>query len=116
MPEIDDQGRSKFMIPYEDIDDQNWRTELPKPVDKYDWISFEKIGKAVSYPGPEEHERLRFKDYDGLKYDVTLLHIDCMELFAYYNQRMIGALIRCTKSSLENLKEHSRTFTYDDET
>ena len=44
------------------------------------------------------------KDYDGLKYDITLLHIDCVELFAYYNHKIIRALVKCTKSSLEKLK------------
>lgn len=108
--DVDDHGRRKFQLPYSQIDETNWRIENPKPIDKYDWISFEKIYKAVSFPAPEEQDKMRFKDYDGLKYDVTLLHIDAMELFAYYNQRMIAALVRCTKTSLEHLKDRSRTF------
>lgn len=48
-----------------------------------------------------------FKDYDGLKYDVTQLHNDCVELFAYYNHRIISVLVKCTKNSLEKLKNRS---------
>lgn len=48
-----------------------------------------------------------FKDYDGLKYDVTQLHNDCTELFAYFNHRIIAVLVKCTKTSLEKLKNRT---------
>lgn len=105
--EVDEYGRRKFMLPPEQIDESNWRVEHPKPIDKYDWISFEKISKVVSFPSAEDMEVLVFKDWDVLKLDVTLLHIDCMELFAYYNQRFMSSLIRCTRSSMEELRDRS---------
>lgn len=103
--DIDDYGKRKYQLAPEQIDDTNWRYEIVKPINKYDWINFEKIFKAVAFPSPEDLEMLVFKDYDGLKYDVTLLHIDCMELFAYYNNKFLLALIRCTKNSLEMLSD-----------
>lgn len=61
----------------------------------------------MSYASPEDNEVLCFSDYDGLKYDVNLLHIDCVELFAYYNQRMISSLVKATKKSMEMLKNRA---------
>lgn len=105
--DIDDQGKRRYQLPADEITDSNWRYEIPKPISKYDWLSFEKIYKAVAYPSPEDLAVLVFKDYDGLKYDVNLLHIDCMELFAYYNNKFLLALIRCTKNSLEALSDRT---------
>lgn len=45
-----------------------------------------------------------FQDYTGLNYDVTLLHIDCMELFAYFNHRIIAVFVRMVKTALEKLR------------
>lgn len=98
----------KFALPMNEWTDRNRRNEELKPIDKYDWLSFEKIYKAVGYASPEDNVVLCFKEYDGLNYDVTLLHIDCVELFAHYNHQMITALTRCTKRSMENLKARSR--------
>lgn len=105
IPDYDDSG--KFQLPRDMINKENWRVEETKPIDKYDWLSFEKLYKAVGYATPEENEQLCFKEYDGFKYDVTLLHIDCVELFAYYNHKCIAALAKCTKRSMELLKRRS---------
>lgn len=106
IPDYEEES-GKFQLPPEKITEINWRAEEIKPIDKYDWLSFEKLYKVVSFASPEENEILCFKDYDGLKYNVTLLHIDCVELFAYYNQRMISALAKSTIASMALLKERS---------
>ena len=105
VPFKDDSG--KFQLPHSMITDDNWRLEEYKPIDKYDWISFEKLYKAVGYPPQDVHVKLCFKEYDGLKYDVILLHIDCVELFAFYNHKIVAALVKCTKKGLESLKKRS---------
>jgi dynein heavy chain, axonemal len=105
VPTWDDSG--KFQLPPNQITTDNWRVEEFKPIDKYDWLSFGKLYKAVGYASPEENEKLVFEEYDGLKYDVTLLHIDCVELFAYYNHKIIAALAKCTKRSMEMLKQRA---------
>lgn len=105
IPDYDDSG--KFQLPRNKITDVNWRAEETKPIDKYDWLSFDKLYKAVGYATAEENEVNCFMEYDGLKYDVILLHIDCVELFAYYNHKIIAALARCTKRSMELLKKRS---------
>lgn len=43
------------------IDDSNWRIELKKPVDKYDWIAFDKIFQSVFiYPESERNRVCKF--------------------------------------------------------
>ncbi|XP_055595824.1 dynein axonemal heavy chain 8 [Uranotaenia lowii] len=102
--EFDDRGNRKFQLPLDQINDQNRRHEESLPIDKYDWIIFEKIYKALAYPSPEMHRKALFQDYAGLNYDVTLLHIDCMELFAYFNHRIIAVFVRMVKASLEKIR------------
>ncbi|CRK87169.1 CLUMA_CG000977, isoform A [Clunio marinus] len=97
----------KYQLPLEEINETNWRVEELKPIDVYDWLSFEKLYKSIGFATPEENEILCFKDYDGLNYDVTLLHIDCVELFAYYNHKIISALARTTRLSMELFKKRS---------
>ncbi|EDS37982.1 ciliary dynein heavy chain 5 [Culex quinquefasciatus] len=102
--ETDERGNRKFQLPLEQIDDENRRREEALPIDKYDWISFDKIYKALAYPSVEMHLKSLFQDYTGLNYDVTLLHIDCMELFAYFNHRIIAVFVRMVKTALEKLR------------
>lgn len=97
----------KFKLPLSEIDDNNRRFEELKPINKYDWLSFDKMFSPVGYASPDENEINVFKDYDGLNYDVVLLHIDCVELFAHYNHRMIAVLAKSTKRSMELLKARS---------
>ncbi|XP_062548437.1 dynein axonemal heavy chain 8 [Armigeres subalbatus] len=101
---FDEKGNRKFQLPLDQITDENRRREEVLPIDKYDWISFDKIYKALAYPSPEMHRKALFQDYTGLNYDVTLLHIDCMELFAYFNHRVISIFVRMVKASLEKLR------------
>jgi dynein heavy chain len=102
-----DADSGKFQLPLEEINDRNRRIEEVKPINKYDWISFEKIFKNVGYASPEDNVQLCFNDYDGLNYDVTLLHIDCVELFAHYNHRMIAVFAKSVRRSMELLKVRS---------
>ena len=102
VPYRDDSG--KFRLSKAKINEDNWRFEETKPINKFDWLQFDKIYKPVGYASEEDNLLLCYKDYDGLNYDITLLHIDCVELFAYYNHRMISVLAKCTKKSMEMLK------------
>lgn len=58
---VDENGEQIFSVSTEEINDENWRTELKKPVDKYDWLVFEKIFQSVFiYP---ESERKKLCEY-----------------------------------------------------
>lgn len=48
--ELDESGRRRFQLPLEEQDETNYRTEGLKPIDKFDWIQFDKINNATSYP------------------------------------------------------------------
>jgi dynein heavy chain len=39
------------------------------------------------------------------KVNVKHLHSDCMELFAYFNQKLIDSLVKCTRKTLEMMKK-----------
>lgn len=39
------------------------------------------------------------------KVNITKVHNDCMELFAYFHNKLIEALVKCTKNSLEILRK-----------
>lgn len=43
--------------------------------------------------------------------DLTQFKNDCMDMFAYFFQRSIDALVRATKSSLEALRRRAFAFT-----
>ena len=58
VPEYDDRGKRKFQLPAEMITEENRRSEEQKPIDKYDWISFEKLYKPVAYSEGEVHKEL----------------------------------------------------------
>jgi dynein heavy chain len=105
IPLRDDSG--KFRLPQSMITEENKRSEESKPINKYDWLQFDKIYKPVGYALPDDNLVLCYREYEGLSYDITLLHIDCVELFAYYNHRMVAALSKCTKRSMEMLKARS---------
>ncbi|XP_018342058.1 PREDICTED: dynein heavy chain 8, axonemal [Trachymyrmex septentrionalis] len=74
---------------------------------KYNWMDLEKMYKVGSetrlIQGPFEPgfgyiERTK-------KVKINQVHSDCMELFAYYNNKLIEALVKCTKNSLDLLKK-----------
>lgn len=49
-----------------------------------------------------------FRDYEDLYYGLTQLHNDCMDLFSYFNAQLVTAMIKCTQSSLECLKNRTK--------
>jgi dynein heavy chain, axonemal len=104
IPAVDDVGRRQFQLPLEEQTEENQRAEQKLPIDKYDWIAFDRIYQTVQYPSPREHQLMCFENYSGFHYDVTNLHTDCMELFSYYTNLMMATLVKCTKRSLEAMK------------
>ncbi|XP_076166225.1 dynein heavy chain 8, axonemal kl-3 [Ptiloglossa arizonensis] len=75
---------------------------------KYNWLDLNKVHKNISRikltkgkyePGFAPIERTH-------KVQINRVHNDCMELFAYFNHRLIEALVNCTKNSLESLKKY----------
>ncbi|KAK9298339.1 hypothetical protein QLX08_008257 [Tetragonisca angustula] len=74
---------------------------------KYNWMDPDKIHKHISQtkltkgkyePGFAPIERTR-------KVQINRVHNDCMELFAYFHNKLVEALVKCTKNSLELLKK-----------
>ncbi|XP_035785030.1 dynein heavy chain 8, axonemal-like [Anopheles albimanus] len=104
VPDRDEHGARRYQLPLDQINDSNRRQEELLPTDKYDWLRFDRMDKVPTNPTPEAHLEALFQDYGKLNYDVTLLHIDCMELFAYFNSRMLTVFVRMVRSSLENLR------------
>ncbi|XP_048268511.1 dynein axonemal heavy chain 8 [Bombus terrestris] len=73
---------------------------------KYNWMDPDKIQRHISQtkltkgkyePGFAPIERTR-------KVHINKVHNDCMELFAYFHNKLVEALVKCTKNSLELLK------------
>ncbi|KAF7401630.1 hypothetical protein HZH68_007450 [Vespula germanica] len=72
---------------------------------KYDWMDPEQLTKPVGsvtklISGPYE---TGFAPVSK-SINITQIHNDCMELFAYFNNKIMEALVKCTKSSLELLR------------
>ncbi|XP_076295220.1 dynein heavy chain 8, axonemal kl-3 [Lasioglossum baleicum] len=74
---------------------------------KYNWMDLDKVNKHVSQtkltkekyePGFAPIERTH-------KVQINKVHNDCMELFAYFNNKLVEALVKCTKNSLDLLKK-----------
>lgn len=105
IPLRDESG--KFQVPLGTMTQENRRVEEIKPINKYDWLQFDKIYKPVGYASESDNLILCYRDYEDLNYDITLLHIDCVELFAYYNHRLISVLSKSIKKSMELLKARS---------
>lgn len=51
--DTDDDGQTLLQLPVESHNDSNFREELRKPIDKYDWMSFQKISRQVFFPESE---------------------------------------------------------------
>ncbi|KAL0129655.1 hypothetical protein PUN28_001727 [Cardiocondyla obscurior] len=74
---------------------------------KYSWLDHEKILKQYGSEtrltqGPFEPG---FGHIDRTnKVQIHQVHNDCMEIFACYNNKLIEALVKCTKNSLDLLK------------
>ncbi len=55
--DTDDNGVTLLQLPVSSQNDANYREELRKPIDKYDWISFQKVSRQVFFP---ESERFNY--------------------------------------------------------
>ncbi|XP_076677676.1 dynein heavy chain 8, axonemal kl-3 isoform X2 [Andrena cerasifolii] len=72
----------------------NWMD--PDKVHKH--ISQTKLGKGKYEPGFAPIERT-------YKVQLHKVHQECMDLFAYFNSKLVEALVKCTKNSLKLLKK-----------
>lgn len=55
-------GKRQFQLPKSEITEQNWRAEEWLPIDKFDWLSFEKINRPVLiFPDTEKPVLCKFK-------------------------------------------------------
>ncbi|XP_060520516.1 dynein axonemal heavy chain 8 isoform X2 [Cylas formicarius] len=73
---------------------------------KYNWLDSEKAVRPIA-----STSRLlmssdaAFKEIDrSLSMDLSGAHADCIEMFAYFNMKLVDALIKATKLSLEKVK------------
>lgn len=68
---IDDRGNRIYMLPMNQITDKNRRKEEILPIDKYDWLKFEKIFHPVMvYPESDRSLHCKF-------IFAQLIHINC---------------------------------------
>lgn len=102
--ERDSKGRRNYQLPPDQITEENWKTETFLPINKWDWIRFEKIYRTVYLPSNDICEQMRSKNYEGTKYELYHLHYDAMDLFSFYNMKMINTLVYCSKKSLDLIK------------
>lgn len=102
--EYDYKGRRNFQLPASQLTDENWKHESTLPIDKWDWIRFEKIYRTVYLPSDDICEAMRTKNYETTRYELFHLHYDAMDLFSYYNMKMINTLVYCSKKSLDLIK------------
>lgn len=107
---------------------------------KYDWMDPEKVHKQMGSetrlitgpfePGnfPKNHRcllqifraiRLIKDSIVGFGHvarttavKISQVHNDCMELFAYFNNKLIEALVKCTRNSLDLLKKRAAIMRY----
>ncbi|KAL6445584.1 hypothetical protein ACFW04_000844 [Cataglyphis niger] len=77
---------------------------------KYEWLDLEKIQKQTG----SESKLIQgpFEPGFGLiertnKVKINQVHNDCMELFSYFNNKLVEALVKCTKNSLDLLKKRA---------
>lgn len=104
--QTDSKGRRVFQLPPEKLNDTNWRTEGFLPIDKWDFIQFHKIYRTI-YLAPEDVLRtLQFRNYENIRYELYHLRNDCMDLFSYYNSKIILALVAGSKRSLDFVRQN----------
>ncbi|XP_026846872.1 dynein heavy chain 8, axonemal [Drosophila persimilis] len=104
--QTDSKGRRVFQLPPEKLNDSNWRTEGFLPIDKWDFIQFHKIYRTI-YLAPEDVlKTLQFRNYENIRYELHHLRNDCMDLFSYYNSKIILALVAGSKRSLDFVRQN----------
>ncbi|XP_029675665.1 LOW QUALITY PROTEIN: dynein heavy chain 8, axonemal-like [Formica exsecta] len=75
---------------------------------KYEWMDPEKIQRQAGsenklIQGPFEPGFGHIERTNKVK--INQVHNDCMELFAHFNNKLVEALVKCTKNSLDLLKQ-----------
>lgn len=77
----DENGVSLLQLPTSQQNDVNYREELRKPIDKFDWMSFQKMSRQVFIP---ESERFTHCEHQAFscptacdKYFWILLILEC---------------------------------------
>lgn len=124
---VDRHGDRLFRLPRNEINDDNWKKEFQYPIDKYDWLIFEKIFQQVfQYPESKRSlctiimhnldETLEyysfnifflivFANYEHIEYGIDELHKDCRNLFSYFNSEILDAMVTNVVKSLQHLKQ-----------
>ncbi|KAF5272454.1 hypothetical protein FQR65_LT04922 [Abscondita terminalis] len=73
--------------------------------EKYNWLDSSKVLKQIT-SSANLKEDAAFRDVDvRLLADIDVIHNDCMDLYAYFNSKVIEALVKCTTLTLETLKD-----------
>ncbi|XP_055386175.1 dynein axonemal heavy chain 8 [Condylostylus longicornis] len=116
VPPFDYKGRRVFALPLDQITAMNWKIEGEMPVNKYDWIQFDKINRPVFFPTEENRLTMCSKSFETIRYEYATLRNDCMDIFAYNNSKMITALVQCSKKSLELIKNSILKFDWKQDT
>lgn len=79
----DENNKRKFQLPFnENAAADLMRKEELLPIDKYDWINFEKLYKPVNFPIPKVHRKLCKLLYCSLIIAVKLSLFDLFFLQA----------------------------------
>lgn len=103
----DANGKYRYQLPQDQINESNWRVEEMKPLDKYDWIQFEQILRSVFYPLEDERLSILFQDYEDVYYEWTQLRNDAMNFYSFFHNALIAALVDATKKSLDLLRKRA---------
>lgn len=76
---------------------------------KYNWLDVEKAVKPVGSSSKLlMGDDAAFKEIDrNTPLDLSSIHADCIEMFAFFNMKMTDSLVKCTKASMEQLKRRA---------
>lgn len=58
--DTDENGKTILQLPTSSQNDANFREELRKPIDKFDWMSFPKINRQVFFPESERFTHCKY--------------------------------------------------------
>lgn len=104
---LDQNGKRLFQLPIAELNENNRRIEELLPIDKYDWLCFDKIYRPVQIYSESDKNIHFFKNYEDMHYGLVQLHIDCMDVFSYFTSQIIAAMVKCIKRSIDQLKQRT---------
>ncbi|XP_017775151.1 PREDICTED: dynein heavy chain 8, axonemal [Nicrophorus vespilloides] len=84
---------------------------------KFDWLDPDRVLRPVGSSSKlvMSDEDAAFKEIDrNQNFDIGLIHNDCIEMFAYFNMSMTDALVKCTKTSLDQIKKRAASTSLED--